>query len=205
MKFNPQKHHRQSIRLKGYDYSHEGAYFITICVNNRLCLFGEIIESEMYLNDPGKMVDKIWQEIPQHYPGVDVDFYIVMPNHFHGIILLINENNVEASHRGRPYKSGQGQGQTQGPYPTIERFSLGDVVGSFKSFTTYKYIDGVKNCNWKPFYKKLWQRNYYEHIIRNNGDLNRIRKYILENPLNWGEDQENFQNFKIENVNVEIH
>ena len=159
MKYNPQKHNRRSIRLKGYDYTKAGSYFVTICVNNRLCLFGEIIEYEMNLNDAGKMVKKIWQGIPQYYPNFDVDFYIVMPNHFHGIILMFKENDVGASHCGRPFNSGQ----TQWSDPT-KRLSLGDMIGRFKSYTTHEYLNGVKNFYWEPFYKKLWQRNYYEHI-----------------------------------------
>ena len=211
MKFDPKKHHRRSIRLNNYDYSQAGAYFISFCVNNRLCLLSEIIECEMHLNDAGKMVDKIWQEMPQHYPGVDVDFHVVMSNHFHGIILIIDENDVGAPHYGRPFKSGQvqgsdkaqGPGQTQWSDPT-KRLSLGDIIGRFKSFTTHKYIDGVKNCNWEPFYKQLWQRNYYERIIRNEKELNRIRKYIIENPLKWESDNENPKYVKIGNLNIKI-
>lgn len=196
MKFDPKKHHRRSIRLNGYDYLQSGAYFITICVNNRLCLFGEIVNDQMNLKDAGKMIDKIWQEIPQHYPGVYVDFHVIMPNHFHGIILFIDEtNNTGTSPHGRPYKSGQaqGSGQTQGSDPT-KRLSLGDVVSRFKSFTMHEYINRVKNLRWEPFYKKLWQRNYYEHIIRNENELNRIRKYIVDNPIKWEADKENPKN-----------
>jgi len=184
MKYDLYKHHRRSIRLKGYDYSKPGAYFITLCINKRLCLFGEIIDGKMILNDAGEMVSEIWQEIPKYYPGIKIDEQIVMPNHFHGIIILKNEN-VEAIHRDRPITNGQ----AQGPAPT-ENSSLSNVVGRFKSFTTYKYIEGIKQNNWEPFYKKLWQRNYYERIIRNENELNRFRKYIIENPSKWDLDKE---------------
>jgi len=204
MKFDPQIHKRRSIRLKGYDYSQLGAYFVTICVNKKICLFGHIVDNKMILNDPGKMVVKIWSEIPQFYPGVAIDEHSVMPNHLHGIIILKNRN-AGASHCGRPIKNPQNDqsysipGQTQGPDPTVDpttqrRLTLGDVVGRFESFTTHKYIDGVKNFNWEPFYKKLWQRNYFEHIIRNNKDLFRIRKYTIENSTKWDKDKENPKN-----------
>ena len=204
MKYNPDKHHRRSIRLKGYDYSSKGMYYITLCVNKRLCLFGDIEDGEMKLNDAGKIVDRIWQEIPKYYPFVEIDEHTLMPNHLHGIIILNNEN-VGAPPCGRPLMNpdnGQAQGpangkygQAQGPAPTVKRLSLGDVVGRFESFTMYQYILGIKNHQWKPFHKKLWQRNYYEHIIRNENELNKIRKYIIDNPLNWEADEENPKNW----------
>ncbi len=89
MKFDPAKHHRRSIRLRGPDYSQAGAYFITICVQNRLCLFGEIGNSEMRLNDAGRMVQTVWDEIPVYYPGIDIDAFVVMPNHIHGIVVVV--------------------------------------------------------------------------------------------------------------------
>ena len=101
MIFDPDKHHRKSIRLKEYDYSSEGLYFITLCVNDRLCLFGIIEDGEMKLNDAGKMVNKIWKKLPKYYPVVEMDEYKLMPNHFHGIILLKNDT-VGAPLRGRP-------------------------------------------------------------------------------------------------------
>ena len=221
MKYNPEKHHRKSIRLKGYDYASKGMYYITLCVNARLCLFGDVVNEEMQLNDAGKMVDQIWREIPDHYPGTDIDEHTVMPNHLHGIIIL-NDTLVGAPPCGRPEMNAeignqeqiqaqgpahqeqgqaqgpahQEQGQAQGPAPTGTRLKLGDVVGKFESYTMHLYIQGVRNKGWKPFHKKLWQRNYYDHIIRNEKELNRIRDYIINNPLKWEFDRENPKNIK---------
>ena len=189
MIYDSEKHHRRSIRLRGYDYTLKGMYYITLCTNKRLCLFGNVEDGNMKLNEAGKMVNKIWREISNYYPGSDIDEHMVMPNHLHGIIML-NNHIVGAPPCGRP-SINFGNGQAQGPAPTVNRLSLGDVVGRFKSFTTNKYIHGVKNNHWIPFEKKLWQRNYYEHIIRNETELNRIREYIINNPLKWELDKEN--------------
>ena len=204
MKYNPETHHRRSIRLKEYDYSSKGMYYITLCVNKRLCLFGDIEDGEMKLNDAGKIVDRIWQEIPEYYHCVEIGEYIVMHNHLHGIIIL-NNDNVGAPPCGRPLmnpKNRQAQGpangkygQAQGPAPTAGRLSLGDVVGQFESFTMHQYILGVRKHQWKPFHKKLWHRNYYEHIIRNEKELNKTREYIVNNPLKWELDEENPKNW----------
>ena len=152
-----------------------GGNIVTICVQNRECLFGEIKNGEMRFNDAGRMVKKIWEEIPKYY-GINLDEFIIMPNHIHGIIGLVG-----ATPRGCP-----NNGQAQGPAPT---FSLFDIVHQFKSFTTNRYSHNVKYNQWPSFTKRLWQRNYYEHIIRNEIDLNQIRKYINDNPLKWELDE----------------
>lgn len=179
MSYNPSLHHRHSIRLKEYDYSQNGMYFITVCAQNRECLFGEIIEivgagpcarPGMKLNNVGKMIETVWNEIPKYYNNMEIDVFQIMPNHIHGIIVINN-------------------GQPQGVAPT--KLSLPDVVHRFKTMTTKRYIDGVKNKHWPPFNGKLWQRNYYEHIIRNEQSLEEIREYIVNNPSNWGNDQNN--------------
>ena len=178
MKFDPQKYHRRSIRLKDYDYFQAGAYYVTIDVQNRECLFGEIVNDEMVLNEVGKMIDGQWTTLPEKFPNIGLDLYQVMPNHFHGII-VINE----------PVGASLVNAQivvTQDIRPL-----LGDIIGAFKSITTNKYIDGVDSKNWPQFYKRLWQRNYYEHVIRDEKDLNRIRDYVQTNPDNWDEDKEN--------------
>jgi len=200
MKYDPEKHHRCSIRLKDYDYSQVGAYFITICTYNRECLFGEILNGETKLNDAGQMIHTVWNELPRHYIGVEVDEFVVMPNHIHGIIVL----NVGAGPRACPDK-GQSElqpregrprgGQPQGVAPTL---SLPDVAHRFKSLTTAHYRFGVTQNGWPPFPGKLWQRNYYEHVIRNENDLNEIREYIINNPLKWELDTENPKNIKRE-------
>lgn len=182
MNYNPEIYHRHSIRLKGYDYSQAGAYFITICTQNRKCLFGEIVNAEMLLNDAGKMVEKWWYELKNKFPNMELDQYVVMPNHFHGIIQII----VGADLRVCPDNSGEHTGSP-----------LHRMVQWFKTITTNEYIHNVKINNWQPFEGKLWQRNYYEHIIRNENELNHIREYIINNPLQWQFDRENLD--RIEN------
>ena len=176
MRFHPERHHRRSIRLKGYDYRQAGAYFVTVCTQDRSFLFGEMVHGEMRLNDAGKMVYDVWNDLPAFYPGVQTDAFIVMPNHIHGIIILVG-----ADPRVCP-------GQSQGVARTM---GLPDVVHRFKTMTTKRYADGVKRLGWEPFRGRLWQRNYYEHIIRNEEFLNRIREYILTNPMRWALDREN--------------
>ena len=192
MTFNPDIHRRRSIRLQGYDYSQAGAYFITICTQNRECMFGEIVDGKMALNHAGNMIQTVWDEIPFHYAGIEIDEFIVMPNHIHGIITIVV---VGATPRGCP-GVGQENGQAQGPAPTggtgnTGTLSLGDMVHRFKTMTTKRYADGVKQSGWQSFPGKLWQRNYWEHIVRNEMELNRIREYIHTNPTQWESDQLN--------------
>jgi REP element-mobilizing transposase RayT len=189
MPTNNSTQNRRSIRLAEYDYTQPGAYFITICAHERACVFGDIVGDEMRLNDAGWMVQQCWDEIPEHYPGIDIDAFTVMPNHIHGIVILVG-----ATPRGCPVPTPQirnrWEGQAQGPAPTANtrNLSLPDVVHRLKSLTTRRYADGVKHHNWPPFNKKLWQRNYYEHIIRDEEDLRDIRDYIQNNPLRWADD-----------------
>lgn len=207
MKYNPQIHHRRSIRLKGYDYSSAGAYFVTICAFQRECLFGEIEDGGMALNPAGEIIRKIWMEIPLFYSGIMLDEFLTMPNHIHGIIVIIETDTVGAGPCACPRtsaestESGQLQpgrtqkGQSQGIAPT-KTLSIPEVIHRFKSLTTRKYINGVKENNWQPFNKRLWQRNYYEHIIRNEEELNASREYIVNNPIKWELDKENPKNFR---------
>lgn len=174
MKYDPEKHHRRSIRLKEYDYRLAGAYFVTIVAQDRECLFGDIVNGEMQSNDAGQMINQIWQELPNHYPGVDIDLFVVMPNHFHGIIVLLS-----------PFP------QNRADKDSFTPLSLADIVHRFKTLTTTRYIHGVKQLGWRPFNRRLWQRNYYEHVIRNEQALDGIRDYIDQNPLMWMEDAEN--------------
>ena len=188
-KYDPNIHHRHSIRLGCYDYSQDGWYFVTMCTQNHACMFGNIVNDQMQLNDAGVMVRTWWRKVGGKFPSVRTDEYIIMPNHFHGIV-----NIVGAAPCGRPIignntASGQPHGksgQPRGVAPT-----LGDIVNWFKTMTTNQYIRGVKQNRWPAFAGRLWQRNYYEHILRNEEELNHIRQYIADNPLNWRADEEN--------------
>lgn len=200
MPFKPEIHHRRSIRLQGYDYSQAGAYFVTLCNQNRECLQGEIVEGKMRLHAAGDMIQAVWNEIPDHYPGVDVAEFVVMPNHIHGIIIeTISRDCVGAAPRGRPVPVPPHDhlgppGQAQGPAPTgVVRLSLPDVVHRFKTMTSKLYADGVKQQRWPSFAGRLWQRNYWEHVIRDEADFLRIRQYIQNNPAQWEQDSLNQQ------------
>ena len=216
MKNNVDIHHRRSIRLKGYDYSQAGLYFITICTQNRLCLFGKIKNGKMILTDAGTMIQTLWHEIPVYYRGFNIHEFVVMPNHIHGIIQIISHPQpVGAGPCACPINEWQqttGQprgvaptwqyrktGQPRGVAPTMSLsrtgqyhksvMSLSDIVHRFKTLTTKRYTDGVKNNGWQPFNKKLWQRNYYEHIIRDEKSYHSIAEYIQTNPLKWEDDK----------------
>ncbi|MBU4268128.1 MAG: transposase [Acidobacteria bacterium] len=171
MKFNPEIHHRRSIRLKGYNYSQNGVYFVTMCVQNRECLLGKVVDNKMVLNDAGTMIRSVFEEIPQFYPGAGIDIFQIMPNHVHAIIYVGAD----------PCACSSGKGQPRGVAPTL---SLPDIIHRFKILTTKRYMDHAIQKNWQPFLKKLWQRNYYEHIIRDKGEYDLIGEYIKNNPFN---------------------
>ena len=169
MIYDPNKHDRRSIRLKGFDYTREAAYFVTISTQNQACLFGEIVNEQMQLNDAGRVAQMVWKTIPDHFSQVEIDASVVMPNHVHGIIIIVG-----ATHASPPRQSGPPKG------------SLGAIVGSYKSAVS-RQINQLHRTSGA----KVWQRNYYEHIIRNDTGLNSIRKYIADNPARWDEDTEN--------------
>jgi putative transposase len=185
--YNTQINTRHSLRLKDYNYSTAGAYFVTICTQKRECLFGQVPVGAgpcacppVVISDTGRMLTNVWRQIPDHYPSIDIDEFVVMPNHIHGIIVIAGAGDIEPELPG---------GRPQGVAPTGLSFS--DVVHRFKTMTTKQYIDGVKQSGWQPFDGKLWQRNYYEHVIRSENELNEARQYILNNPLKWSLDNEN--------------
>ena len=187
--FDPHIHHRRSIRLKGYDYSQTGGYFVTVVAWHRECLFGEVMNGEMVLNEYGKIANECWLAIPEHFPNVELGAYIIMPNHVHGIIVIrSNESPLTMKtvddRRGaallRPYDDGE-----QNPYKiNVKPGSLGAIVRSYKSAVSYR-------INKEHHATGIWQRNYYEHIIRNETDLQNKTDYIEANPLLWDEDDEN--------------
>jgi REP element-mobilizing transposase RayT len=199
MKYNPNIHRRRSIRLKGYDYSKDGVYFITLCSQNRECLFGDIVSGQMRLNTEGKIVEKYWNQLNDRFPGVETDMFVVMPNHFHGIIFIndrvgagilpptieckwtpprILETPVSKL-RTAPHLRAGGS-------PPLRKYNLGHVVAYFKYQTTKFVVFENKSMP-----SRIWQRNYHEHIIRDDDELNRIREYVFQNPMKWEMDREN--------------
>jgi len=203
MKYDPTKHHRRSIRLKGFDYHNAGAYFVTICTQNRACV----------LDDPivNGIINDVWQVLPLWFPSIELDEFVVMPNHTHFVVW----NNVRTSLAG---VLGDGDGNvgisladvlcaqnTDGgkpcPYqiPKPQKINLtptlGDIVGAFKSLVFKVYLDWIE-INDPSRRAKFWQRNYYEHIIRNDRELNAIRQYIIDNPINWKDDRDNLENLR---------
>jgi REP element-mobilizing transposase RayT len=171
MQYDPDHHHRRSIRLQSYDYTQAGAYFLTISVQNNAAHFGTIRDEAMELNSAGEMIADWWLRLPSKFPSLSLDTFVVMPNHFHGIITLQGATTIAA--------------EESGSKPAV---SLGQVVQWFKTMTTNAYIRAVHTQGWAPFERRLWQRNYYEHIIRDDADLARIRAYIANNPQQWQAD-----------------
>ena len=176
--YDPNIHHRRSIRWDEHDYSSPGAYYVTICVQDNRCLLGNVDAGVMNLNDAGRMVDTEWLQIPTRFPTMQLDEHVVMPNHFHGIIHVVGAPLVGALERA---------GTT--PAPT-----LGDAVGAFKSLTTDEYIMGVHKLGWPKFRRHFWQRNYHDHVIRHPDELEKIREYVRQNPLRWTCDRYNPEN-----------
>jgi len=277
MTYDPKRHHRRSIRLRGYDYAQPGAYFVTIVVQGRECLFGEVVNGEVMLSDAGRMVERWWTELAHKFPMVTLDAFVVMPNHVHGIIVISpvvsdpvctapvcadhvctdpvcadpvgadpvgadpvgadlcvrpdnqnnqrvrpdnqndqcirpdnqnnqrvrpdNQNNQYVRPNGQSIRpDGMGANTDRGTHvgvplpacvPIPARVPLPEIVQWYKTMTTNEYIRQVRAEGWPPFLGRLWQRNYYEHIIRNDISLEQIRRYIAENPARWQEDAEN--------------
>lgn len=175
MNNNPIIHRRRSIRLKEYNYSEEGGYYVTICTHNKECMFGKIANGEMRLNDLGKIVREEWLKTATMRQNVKLEEFVVMPNHLHGVIILRSDS------RGTLQRA-----------PTTERFgkptsnSIPTIVRLFKSATT-KRINQLRNTPKMP----VWQRNYWEHVIRDGNDLTRVNKYIHNNIVQWQYDEEN--------------
>lgn len=158
------RHARRSLRLRGYDYAQPGAYFVTICAQDRACLFGEIVDDEMRPNAAGLLVGEHWCAIHEASPSVLVDEFVVMPNHLHGILFLTSA-------------------QLDTP--------LSAIVGAFKSKTTHAYSLGVRAHGWHPFHRRVWQRGFFDHIIRDEHSLNETRRCIHDNPRRWASDRDN--------------
>ncbi len=202
MKYDPEKHHRRSIRLRGYNYTQPGAYFVTLVTQDRMPLFGKIIDGRMQLSRFGNIVDMIWRRLPHHFRHIRLDEYVVMPNHFHGIIWIVRDKTgnktVGARHSqdetciGIPHNYCHLQnpqnfpGNASPQRPTgAPSGSLGALIGNFKSISTRR-INGIRRTPGA----RVWQRNYYERIIRDQQELNAIRQYIIDNPRQWLQDRE---------------
>ena len=163
---NPDLHHRRPIRLKGYDYSQAGAYYVTICTQSKRCVLGHVVDDAMRPSAAGRVAADCWEWLARQYPYVEMDEWIVMPNHLHGIIVIGGDEHT-------------------GP-DNCKRKPLGRLVGAFKTVSTRRMRRmGLARAG------RFWQRNYFEHIIRNGVELERIRNYVIENPRHWGTDREN--------------
>lgn len=188
MGYNPDIHHRRTIRLRGFDYASAGAYFVTLCVQGRECLFGEVEDGAMMLNDAGRMVEVAWRHLPQRFPHIALDTCVVMPNHMHGIVMI---NDTVGAGLGPPGLSSPNLCPAD-VLPSKEKGAasraptLGDIVCAFKSISTVE-VNRMLSRSGVP----LWQRNYFERIIRDDRELARAREYIATNPLKWELDTEN--------------
>ena len=201
------RHHRRSIRLKGYNYAQAGAYFVTLCTQDRLCLFGDVVDKAVRLNRYGEHIVRWWKDVPRHFASVNMDAFVVMPNHIHGIIVITNASVGAGSPRPGsprpecPYPDCRQGGETiwGGETPPLQmgdiancgtpprrRPTLGNIMAYFKYQST-KQINALRQT---PA-ARVWQRNYYEHIIRDQASLDRIRQYIRDNPAQWAFDREN--------------
>jgi REP element-mobilizing transposase RayT len=226
MKYNPNIHNRRSIRLRGYDYSREGLYFITICTQNRECLFGEITNGKMILNEYGKIVETEWNDLKNRYPHIELYEYCVMPNHFHAIVgagftpvqnnNVAQNNNTPAQNNNTPAQNNRatvGAGFTPAQNNDVAQNNratarvapttapnndvaqndttvaptVGQMVGAFKSLVVKKCLEIAKSRD--EYLGKIWQRNYWEHIIRDGQSYQTITEYIINNPEKWGNDK----------------
>jgi len=217
MAYNPNIHHRRSIRLKGYDYSQAGAYFITICCKDRKCRFGKIVvgASVMELNECGQIAYDEWLKLSERFSNFELDVFQIMPNHMHGIIVLndivgatlavaqnavvqnavaqnaVAQNAVVQNAVAQNVPNGiialNDVGATLAVAPTTTNATIGDIVGAYKSLVANGCLDIYKTKN--ETMGKLWQRNYYEHIIRNEQSYQTISDYIINNPAKWKDDK----------------
>jgi len=206
MKFNPDKHKKKSIRLKNHNYSENGLYFITISIKNKLCLFGEINNNENILFDSGKMIEEYWLNLEKEFESIKLHNFIVMPNHFHWIVEIIrknkdcnciicNKNNVlniqnyDFNIKKNYFWIDNSEIILNNKICPYNRELLWNIIWSFKWKTTNEYIKNVYKNNWLQFNQKLWQKNFYENIIKNEKMYLEIKNYIINNPKSWDEDK----------------
>ena len=202
MTLDTERHHRRRLRLKGHDYAQDGAYYVTICTQNRLCLFGDIVDGKIRLNTAGSAVQVTWNELPRRFANLELDVFVVMPNHIHGIAAFVGAGLALPRDEGVARKGTASSTPTRGDVDNgvtggarmlgdvrkgaaSSTPTLGDVIRAFKSLSAIHVNRLLMRSG------PLWQRNYYEHIIRDEDELNRIRDYITNNPMQWELDREN--------------
>ena len=182
MPYDPNKHHRSSVRIKGYDYTQPGVYYITICTEARQCIFGEVIDGQMQLNLLGHLAHTCWLEIPNHFPRFQLDTFVIMPDHVHGLLAIVDNTPVKTQQRRVPTPEKLGQ-PVRGSIPT--------AIRSYKSAVT-RFIHKFCETTEVP----VWQDGFYESIIRDEESLNCKRQYITNNPQRWGENPEKLEHQK---------
>ncbi len=200
--YDPERHQRRSMRLKGYDYTRVGAYFVTVCTRERECSLGQIEDRIVILSEYGQLVEGCWRNLPRHFPHVELDAFVVMPNHVHGVIWIVDrdgdgrgeDGRGEAfAHRSRrTLRCSPANASPLQPPRGTRSGSLGAIVQNLKSVTSRK-INRMRATPGLP----VWQRNYYERVIRDDDELQRIREYIRENPARWEEDENHPENIKL--------
>ena len=180
MRQNTNTPRRKNMRLNGYDYSQPGAYFLTICTHSRECVLGDVVNGKMHLYEAGDIVLDCWNDLANHYAAIELDEFVVMPNHVHGIIVIVDTGKLQGS-------SPQGAGYKPA---TTSVGTLPEVVRGFKTFSARR-INQTRNRTGQP----VWQRNYYERVIRDERTLAAVREYIVNNPAKWADDRDNPRNF----------
>jgi putative transposase len=213
MMHDTENHLRRSMRLKEYDYSQPGMYYVTIRTKGGECFLGEVVKEVMQLNEVGAIVERCWKEIPLHFPHVTLDVYQSMPNHLHGILVLNKKKNpckdvlqgspgddtpprdafVRTRHavsiRDEAVKNGRAKREFAKPVAG----SLPTIVGSFKSAVTKEaHLAGCKDFG--------WHGRFYDHVVRDGKDLDRIRRYILDNPVDWHNDENFPDNIRMDKI-----
>lgn len=173
---------RKSIRLKGWDYSSPGGYFVTICTHNQEHLFGEIREGKMPVNEYVNILRQCWGDLPLHYSNVQLDEFIVMPNHVHGVIIMKDIDNMLVGDGFKPSRHPNRTGYK--PVPTRQHHGLTEIIRAFKTFSARR-INISQDTQGRP----VWQRSFHDHIIRNDREFDRIRQYIINNPIGWDTDE----------------
>ncbi len=183
---------RKPLRLPGFDYSQRAAYFVTVCTQQRECTLGQVVDGQMVLTDGGRMVQSVWEALPTQYPQVNIDAFVVMPNHIHGILFLndippVGAQFIAPDEIDPQSSTGEYAGvMDSGVINQAPTNDLGKIIRTFKGKTSF-----LINQHRGTPRRAVWQRGYYDHIVRDEADLNRIREYITNNPAQWALDHDN--------------